>query len=261
MKSGVADGSKIQEHDIAVGLLQGQCSIDCGRGAPGASLGAQESEDSRPARRTRRMTAGRAIAGERLQQRLRAPRLIQILPCAGAHGRDNVGGLRHLAVGEDGNLLRGSPNELDGTDGRLRVLRGNVDDYDFSARLLKRSENRVGRTRRKANMMEDRAPQARFLQTFLKCRNLFRVLGQEGNCDPMHSAVLADFSRCLHVKKRTCSSPSDLGNGTNYCWYATSAVESSHAISGRAAGRKCTTSGVFKPLFFLHGIVSQFLFF
>src|SRR5258708_7321067 len=28
----------------------------------------------------------------------------------------------------------------------------------------------------------------------------------------MHSAVLADFSRCLHVRKRTHSPPSDLGN-------------------------------------------------
>src|ERR1700758_3797300 len=28
----------------------------------------------------------------------------------------------------------------------------------------------------------------------------------------MHCAVLADFSRCLHVRKRRCSPPSDLGN-------------------------------------------------
>src|SRR5258708_33832437 len=28
----------------------------------------------------------------------------------------------------------------------------------------------------------------------------------------MHSAVLADFSRCLHVKKAKYPSPSDLGN-------------------------------------------------
>jgi hypothetical protein len=41
---------------------------------------------------------------------------------------------------------------------------------------------------------------------------LFAVLGQEGDCDAMHSAVLAAFSRCLHVKKRTYSPPSDLGN-------------------------------------------------
>src|SRR5947209_16478118 len=38
------------------------------------------------------------------------------------------------------------------------------------------------------------------------------VLGQKGDGDAMHSAVLADFYRCLHVRKRTRSSPSDLGN-------------------------------------------------
>src|ERR1700722_6936298 len=41
---------------------------------------------------------------------------------------------------------------------------------------------------------------------------MFTVLGQEGDGDPMHCAVLADFSRCLHVRKRTHTPPSDLGN-------------------------------------------------
>jgi hypothetical protein len=42
---------------------------------------------------------------------------------------------------------------------------------------------------------------------------VFPVLGQEGDGDPMHSAILTDFYRCLHVRKRTYSPPSDLGNG------------------------------------------------
>jgi hypothetical protein len=42
---------------------------------------------------------------------------------------------------------------------------------------------------------------------------VFAILGEERDGDAMHSAVLADFSRCLHVKKRRYSSPSDLGNG------------------------------------------------
>src|ERR1700733_7892806 len=44
---------------------------------------------------------------------------------------------------------------------------------------------------------------------------MFAAFGQEGYCDPMHGAVLADFSRCLHVRKRKYPSPSDLGNGSN----------------------------------------------
>jgi hypothetical protein len=42
---------------------------------------------------------------------------------------------------------------------------------------------------------------------------MFPVLGQEGDGDPMHGAILADFSRCLHVRKRRYYSPSDLSNG------------------------------------------------
>src|SRR5580704_13078670 len=41
---------------------------------------------------------------------------------------------------------------------------------------------------------------------------MFAVFSQEGYCDPMHGAVLADFSWCLHVRKREYSSPSDLSN-------------------------------------------------
>src|ERR1700677_1372123 len=42
---------------------------------------------------------------------------------------------------------------------------------------------------------------------------MLTVFGQKGYGDPMHRAVLADFSRCLHVRKRRYPSPSDLGNG------------------------------------------------
>jgi hypothetical protein len=41
---------------------------------------------------------------------------------------------------------------------------------------------------------------------------MFAVFGQEGYGDPMHGAVLADFSWCLHVREKKYSSPSDLGN-------------------------------------------------
>src|SRR5437660_9804114 len=41
---------------------------------------------------------------------------------------------------------------------------------------------------------------------------MLSVLGEEGYGDPMHCAVLADFSRCLHVRKRTYFPPNDLGN-------------------------------------------------
>src|SRR5579863_5122332 len=49
---------------------------------------------------------------------------------------------------------------------------------------------------------------------------MFPVLSQQGDCDSMHCAVLADFSRCLHVRKRKYSPPSDLGNQPNRCRHA-----------------------------------------
>src|SRR6478609_2113595 len=41
----------------------------------------------------------------------------------------------------------------------------------------------------------------------------------------MHNALLADFSRCLHVRKRTYSPPSDLGNRTKPSQHAIRATQ------------------------------------
>ena len=45
MKRGVTDGSKVDQNDVAVRLLQRDGSVDSGGGATGASLGAEERED------------------------------------------------------------------------------------------------------------------------------------------------------------------------------------------------------------------------
>ena len=50
MKGSVADGSKVDENDIAVRLLQGDRSVHGGCRAARAAFGAEESEDSRFAR-------------------------------------------------------------------------------------------------------------------------------------------------------------------------------------------------------------------
>ena len=69
---------------------------------------------------------------------------IEVFARAGAHAGDDVGRLRHFAVGEDGNLQGRGANQFDGVDGALRIVRGNVDDDDFGARILKLAQNRVG---------------------------------------------------------------------------------------------------------------------
>src|ERR1700689_1256620 len=76
---------------------------------------------------------------------------------------------------------------------------------------------------------------------------MFPVLTEEGDGDPMHNAVLADFSRCLHVRKRTSSSPSDLGNGTKVGEHAIRAKKLCNAYPCVKSGRKCTTSNKLGP--------------
>ena len=78
------------------------------------------------------------------------------------------GGLRHLAVGEDGNLLRGGVNQFDGVNGALRIARGNIHDHNFGARVLNLAENGVGRPHGKAHLAEHGAAQPCRLQTLLQ---------------------------------------------------------------------------------------------
>ena len=217
MKRGVADGSKVDENHIAVRLLQRYRGIDCGGGASRASLGTEVGKYAGLARASESAGAGRTEAGESFEQRFGASRMIEIFSGAGAHAGNNTGGMCHLAVGEDGNLLSGGANQFDGTNGALGVTRGNVDDDDFGTRILKLAEDGVGGAGGKAVVAEHRLSQATRFQTILQRGKVVLVLGEEGDGDAMHSAVLADFSRCLHVRKRSCSPPSDLGNGTKTC--------------------------------------------
>src|SRR5271165_2251813 len=156
MKRGVADGSEVDENNVAVRLLQGHGSIDCGSGAARAALGAEESKYAGLARAPEIAGAGRTEASERFGQSLWATGMVDILAGAGAHAGDNVGGPRHFAVGEDADLLGGGANQFDGMDGALGVLRGNVDDHYFGARILELAENRIGRSSGKADMAEHR---------------------------------------------------------------------------------------------------------
>src|ERR1700722_7270105 len=69
-------------------------------------------------------------------------------------------------------------------------------------------------------MAEHRASHARFFEAGLQSSQVLAILGEERDGNAMHSAVLADFSRCLHVRKREYLPPSDLGNGTQPRRYA-----------------------------------------
>ena len=122
----------------------GHGGVDGGRGASRASLGAEERKYFGFAYAAETSGAGGTEAGQSLEQRFGTGRVIEIFAGAGAHAGNDAGGLRHFAIGEDGNLLSGGANQFDGMDSALRVLRGNVDDDDFGARILELAKDGVG---------------------------------------------------------------------------------------------------------------------
>ena len=137
---------------------------------------------------------------------------IQIFAGTISHAGDDIGRLAHVAGRKDSNLLSGAANQFDRADGALRIPGRDIDDNDFRTGLLKLPDNGIGRINWKSDMAEDFVPQACRLQAIPQGGEEFPVFGQKGDCNPMHGAVLADFSRCLHVRKREYPPPSDLGN-------------------------------------------------
>src|SRR6266568_369775 len=129
MKRCVADGSKVDEHDIAVRLLQGEGGIDGGGGAAGTSLGAEESKYAGLACASKSASAGGTEAGESFEQGVGSGGVIEIFAGAGAHAGDDVGRLRHRAIGEDANLLCSGADQFDGADSALGVMRRYVDNH------------------------------------------------------------------------------------------------------------------------------------
>jgi hypothetical protein len=74
----------------------------------------------------------------------------------------------HPAVGKDGDLLSGGANQFDGTNSALGIVRWNVDNYYFRARILQLTEDGIGRSSGKSEMAEYGLPEARRFQTTLQ---------------------------------------------------------------------------------------------
>ena len=72
------------------------------------------------------------------------------------------------AAGEDANLLGRGANQFDGADGALSIMRGNVNNDYFGARILQLAEDRIGRSGGKSDMAEYCLGQARRFQTTLQ---------------------------------------------------------------------------------------------
>src|ERR1700722_7126970 len=169
MKRGVANGSEVNQNYISMRMLQRHGGVDCGGGASGASFGASECKFWSLARAPETAGAGGTEASQSFEQRVGTGGVIEIFAGTCPHAGHDVDRAGHFAVGEDGNLLGGCANQFDGMDGALRVLRGNVDDDHFGARILKLTQNGVGGSGGKPGMAEHNLAQARRFQTILQC--------------------------------------------------------------------------------------------
>ena len=208
----MADGRKVHQDDVAVALLQGNRGVHRSGGAAGAALRADEREHPRFSGTTGSPRARGTEAGQRFQQNFVARRAIHILAGTIAHAGHDIRRLRHLSIGEDGNLLGSGPNQFDGANRAMRVMHRNFYDNNFGARLLYPADDRVRWTDGEPNVAEYFIAQSSCSQALLQYGKAFPVFGQQGYSNPMHGAALADFSRCLHVRKREYPPPSDLGN-------------------------------------------------
>ena len=133
-------------------LLKSDRGIDRSGGTSGTALGAEERKDSCFAGASGSSCAAGAESSESLEQGLRAGGIFQIFTCTRAHAGHNVRRMSHFAVGEDGDLQGGGANQFDGVNGALRILRWNVDNHDFGARVLQLSKNGIRRPDGKSDM-------------------------------------------------------------------------------------------------------------
>ena len=212
MELAVADGSKVHQDHAAVGLLQGDGGIDGGGGRARASLGAEEGKNAGLARSSASASAVGTETRQGLEKSLSAGAVIEIFTGPGAHAGHDGGGLLHGSVGKDGELESVGLDKFDGFDGGLRIRGRDIDHDHLGAQVLNLPQDGIRGSERKADVREHYPGQLCSLQAILQLRQVFPVLGQKGYGDAMHGAVLADFSRCLHVRKRKYPSPSDSGN-------------------------------------------------
>src|SRR5271166_122398 len=216
MELSVTDGSEIHEHNIAVGFLQSNRGVNgCGSGSS-AAFGAEEGKDASFAGAASGAGAIGAETGQSLEQRVGAGAVVEVFSGTRSHGSHDGGGLGHAAIGEDAELQGVGLQQFDGFDGALRIVRRDINQNDLGAQVLNVAENRVGRSRRKTGKAADHASQPGGFEAGLQAGQTIAIFGEEGYSNAMHGAVLADFSRCLHVRKKKYSSPSDLGNRASW---------------------------------------------
>src|SRR5277367_6090853 len=84
MQRGMPDGREINQHDIAMRLLQRDCGVDGSGGATGAAFGAEKSEDPSLAAAARGAGTAGAVTSESFEQRFRTGRVFEIFARAGA---------------------------------------------------------------------------------------------------------------------------------------------------------------------------------
>src|SRR6267154_2907435 len=208
----MAHGCEVDQDNAALGLLQRQRRIDGGSGGASATFGPEKCKDTRLACPAASARPRGTETGESLEQRRRTRRVIQILARAGTHAGHDRRRVKHLSIRENGDLQSRVANQLNRSDRPLRFVRCDINQHDFGPQVLNLTQDGVGWAGWKTDVTEDNAGQRNLVQTLLQRGQMLPVLRQEGYSNPMHSAVLTDFSGRLHVMKRMSFPPSDLSN-------------------------------------------------
>jgi hypothetical protein len=200
MQLNVAYRGKVNDHNLAMSLLQRQCGIHGCRGCACASFSAEEGEDTSFTGTAASAGAVGAESRERFKQGIGTGSVIEEFSSSGAHGSHYGGGLLHAPIGKNRQLQGIGLNQLNRFYGPLRILRGNIYEHDFRTLILNLAQDGIGRTGREAHCAENYARQPGGFQAALQFRQTIAIFGQQGYWDPRHVAVLVDSSRCLHVR-------------------------------------------------------------
>jgi hypothetical protein len=117
------------------------------------------------------------VACERFQQPLGSRHAIDELASPGAHRANNGHGVAHFADSENRDVIGCGADQFDGTNCTLRVVRVDIDQYDFGVLILNLADDGICCADGKANIAEHGAGNVGAFQTILKNDRLLAVLG------------------------------------------------------------------------------------
>jgi hypothetical protein len=104
--------------------------------------------------------------------------------------------MAHFTDRENSNVRSVRLDQFDGADGALRILRINVEDYDFRPNVLHLAQYRIRGAGGESQVTEDVATHSGSFQTMLEYRQPFSVFCQKSYRYTLHGFTLDLASVC-----------------------------------------------------------------